>query len=159
MKGSTTACVVVADRGEARLYLRMSAASMRLIGQYENPAAHQRDRDLASDRPGRVYRTARGSPDRRGATARHAAGGERTPRRQLATVFARRIAAGVRATAKSAPFDRLILVCEPGFLGTLRRALPARLRAMATVQIAKDLMNLPAAELRARITAATKVSR
>jgi protein required for attachment to host cells len=159
MKGTTTACVVVADQGEARLYLRLSAASLRLIGQYENPAAHLHDRDLASDRPGRVYRTARGSPDRRGATARHAAGGERTPRRQLATVFARRIAAGIRAAAKGAPFDRLILVAEPRFLGTLRRALPAALRAKATVQIAKDLMHLPAAELRARVTAATKVSR
>ena len=159
MKGSTTACVVVADQGEARLYLQLSAASLRLIGRFENPAAHLHDRDLASDRPGRVYRTARGSPNRRGATARHAAGGERTPRRQLAIVFARRIAAGIRAAAKATPFDRLILVAEPRFLGTLRRALPARLRAKATVQIAKDLLHLPTAELRARVTAATKVSR
>jgi protein required for attachment to host cells len=159
MKGTTPACVVVADQGEARLYLRLSAASMRLIGKYENPAAHLHDRDLKSDRPGRVYNSAAAPRGRRGAMAHHATGGERTPRRQLATVFARRIAAAIRAAAKGAPFDRLILVAEPRFLGTLRRALPAALRAKATVQIAKDLMHLPAAELRARVTAATKVSR
>ena len=159
MKGNDPACVVVADQGEARLYLRLSAASLRLIGKHENAAAHLHDRDLKSDRPGRVYNSAAAPRGRRGAMAHHATGGERTPRRQLAAVFARRIAGAVGAAAKTTPFDRLILVAEPRFLGTLRRALPAALRAKATVQIAKDLMHLPAAELRTRVTAATKVAR
>lgn len=160
MKGNTPACVAVADQGEARLYLLYSAASLRLIGEYSNPAAHLHDRDLASDRPGRVYNSASATPGRRGAMAHHATGGERTPRRQLATAFARRIAGEIAAVAKTTPFDRLILVAEPRFLGTLRRVLPAALRAKVTVQVAKDLMHLPTAQLRARVAAAaTKVLR
>lgn len=159
MKGNTTTCVVVADQGEARLYLMLPPASLRLIARHENPAAHLHDRDLKSDRPGRIFNSAAARGSRRGATTHHAAGGERTPRRQLATVFARRIAAEIRAAAKAKPFDRLILVAEPRFLGTLRRALPAALRAKVAVQIAKDLMHLPAAQLRMRVAAATKGSR
>jgi protein required for attachment to host cells len=154
MKGYSPACVAVADQGEARLYLLQSAASLRLIGRHENPAAHLHDRDLASDRPGRVYDRAPASPGRRGATAHHATGGERTPRRQLATQFARRIAGAIGAAAKATPFDRLILISEPRFLGTLRRALPAALRAKVTAEIAKDLMHLPATQLRRRVAAA-----
>ena len=156
MKANSPACVVVADQGEARLYLMLPPASLRLIGRHENPAAHLHDRDLKSDRPGRVYNSAAASGSRRGAMAHHATGGERTPRRQLATVFARQIAGEIKAAAKAKPFDRLILVAEPRFLGTLRRALPAALRAKVAVQIAKDLMHLPSAQLRIRVAAATK---
>lgn len=156
MKVNTSACVVVADQGEARLYRMLPPASLRLIGRHENPAAHQRDRDLKSDRPGRVYDRAATAGSRRGATAHHATGGERKPRRQLATAFARQIAGAIRAAAKAKPFDRLILIAEPRFLGTLRRALPATLRAKVAVQIAKDLMHLPGAQLRIRVAAAAK---
>lgn len=159
MKGNLPDCVVVADQGEARLYLKLPPASLRLIGRHENPAAHLPDRDLKSDRPGRVYNRAAPSGSRRGAMAHHATGGERKPRRQLAEVFARRVAGAIRAAAKTTPFEHLILVAEPRFLGTLRRALPAGLRAKVAVQIARDLMHLPAAQLRIRVTAATKVSR
>ncbi len=159
MKANTPTCVVVADQGEARLYRMLPPASLRLIGRHENPAARLHDRDLKSDRPGRVYNSAAAPGSRRGAVAHHATGGERTPRRQSATVFARQIAGEIKATAKTTPFDHLILVAEPRFLGTLRRALPAALRAKVTGQIARDLMHLPAAQLRSRVAAATKGSR
>ncbi len=159
MKAIRPACVVVADQGEARLYRMLPPASLRLIGRHENSAAHLHDRDLKSDRPGRVYNSAAAPRGRRGAMAHHATGGERTPRRQLATVFARQIAGEIKAAAKAQPFDRLILVAEPRFLGTLRRSLPAALRAKVTARIAKDLMHLPSAQLRIRVAAATKDSR
>ena len=159
MKAISPACVVVADQGEARLYRLLPPASLRLISQHENPAAHLHDRDIKSDRPGRIYSSAPAPRGRRGAVTHHAAGGESKPRRQLATVFARKIAGEIKAAAKAQPFDRLILVAEPRFLGTLRRALPAALRAKVAVQIAKDLMHLPAAQLRIRVAAATKGSR
>jgi protein required for attachment to host cells len=156
MKANSPACVVVADQGEARLYLLLPPASLRLIGRHENPAAFLHDRDLKSDRPGRVYNSAAAPRGRRGAMAHHATGGERTPRRQLATVFARQIAGEIKTATKAKLFDRLILIAEPRFLGTLRRALPATLRAKVAVQIAKDLMHLPSAQLRIRVVAATK---
>ena len=80
MKANSPACVVVADQGEARLYLMLPPASLRLIGRHENPAAHLHDRDLKSDRPGRVYNSAAASGSRRGAMAHHAASSRRSSR-------------------------------------------------------------------------------
>ncbi len=156
MKENLPTCVVVADQAEARIYLLRSGTALRQIGKYANPGAHLHDRDLKSDRPGRIFTSARAPAGRRSAVAHHATGGERKPRRELATAFARRISGEFAAVAKATPFDRLFLIAEPRFLGTLRRALPAALRAKVTAEIAKDLMHLPTAQLRARVTAAAK---
>ncbi len=151
MKDQLPICVVVTDQAEARVYLMRAGTSLRLIGKYQNPGAHLHDRDLKSDRPGRIFSSARSTTGRRGAVVHHATGGESKPRRQLATVFARRIAAELKAAKMTEPFDRLVLVAEPRFLGTLRRALPVAQRSQVVAEIAKDLMHLPAAKLRARL--------
>jgi protein required for attachment to host cells len=148
-------CVVVADQSEARVYL-LRGAAIRLAASLENPAAHLHDRDLKSDRPGRVYDRAPPARGRRGAGAHHATGGERKPRRQVAIAFARDIAAAVGASRRTARFDRLVLVAAPRFLGMLRRSLPATLRAQVVAEYAKDWVNLPTAKVRARIATAAR---
>ncbi|MDN3721966.1 host attachment protein [Roseibium salinum] len=47
----------------------------------------------------------------------------------------------------AADFDRLVIIAEPRMLGLLRDALPAPLKSVVNAEIAKDLSNLPAAEL------------
>lgn len=142
LRSKPPVCVVVADQSEARVYL-LRGAAMRLSASLDHPAARKHDRDLKSDRPGRVYDRAPPARGRRGAMAHHATGGERTPRRQSATVFARQIAAAVAENTRTARVDCIVLVAPPRFLGMLRRTLPATLRA----QVA-------AATLRARVAAA-----
>lgn len=155
VKTESPACVVVADQAEARLYL-MRGASMRLVATLENPSAHLHDRDLKSDRPGRVFDRAPPARGRRGAVGHHATGGERKPRRQLATGFARSIATAAATNRRDSGFDRLVLVAGPRFLGQLRRALPAGLRMRVAAEVAKDWVHLPAATLRVRVTSATR---
>lgn len=155
MKTESPACVVVADQSEARILL-MRGATMRLAARLENPSAHLHDRDLKSDRPGRVFDRATGAGLRRGAVGHHATGGERKPRRQLEIAFARSIAAATAASRRDSGFDRLVLVAGPRFLGLLRRAMPATLRARVIAEIRKDWVHLPTATLRLRVASAAR---
>ncbi|MGB5132804.1 MAG: host attachment protein [Steroidobacteraceae bacterium] len=141
--------IVVANQAEARFYDAAGIASpLRAVGQLENPDARLHDRDLKSDRPGRVFTSAAAGSGRRGAVAHHATGGEKRPRQQVATVFARRIAAELSAAKQGRQFDRLVLIVAPSFLGTLRKALPKSLQSDVVAEIAKDLQDPSDAEVR-----------
>jgi protein required for attachment to host cells len=132
--------VVVADESEARFYdLSNPRARPRLCGRVTNPAAHLHDRDLKSDRPGRVFNRAAGT-GRRGAVAHHATGGERRPRTEEARRFARRIARELAQAQQEERFDRLVLMAAPRFLGTLRAALRRSIRNAAT-EVPRDLVH------------------
>jgi len=145
--------IVVADQGEARFYDTVRAgATLRAAGGLLNPEAHLHDRDLRSDRPGRVFDRAPTTGQRRGTTARHAAGGERRPRKQAAELFARRIARDLGAASRAGQFDTLVLVAGPAFLGLLRAALPKYLKARVATEVAKDLVHLEKTVLQAKLS-------
>lgn len=133
--------IVVADEGEARFYdIAGPDAPLRLCGRVANPSARLHDRDLKSDRPGRVFNRAPPAAGRRGAVAHHSTGGERRPRVQQAQRFARRIAQELDQAQQQNQFDRLVLMAGPRFLGTLRNALRNSVRdPVATV--ARDLVH------------------
>lgn len=146
--------VVVADQSEVRFYdVEHRDEGLRLTGQLADPQAHLHDRDLKSDRPGRVFDHAPG-PGRRGATAHHATGGERRPRKHEAEVFARSIAERIDTAHRRREFDRLILMAAPGFLGLLRDALPASVRPAIVAEVGKDLVHQDVAAVQAHLPAA-----
>jgi len=142
--------IVVADQAEARFYDR-SGAVLRAAGALENPAAHQHDRDFKSDRQGRIFSSVRASGQRRGAVARHAAGGERSPRKRAAELFAKRIARELSAASRAGDFDGLVLVAGPAFLGLLRAALPKHVKSAVVGEVAKDLVHLSMTALRSHL--------
>jgi protein required for attachment to host cells len=134
--------VVVADQSEARYYdLESPANSLRLIRKTMHPQAHMRDRDLVSDRPGRVFDHANLSGGRRGSVAHHATGGERSPRKIEALKFARQIAEELDTERRHGDYDRLVVVSGPNFLGLLRANMPKMLQAAVALEIAKDLVH------------------
>jgi protein required for attachment to host cells len=144
--------IVVANQSEARFYDAAGPRSaLRAVGQLANPDARLHDRELKSDRPGRVFTSAKTGPGRRGAVAHHDTGGERRPRGQVATLFARRVAAELMAAKRSQQFDRLVLIVAPSFLGILRKALPKSLQSAVAAQIPKDLQHQTKAQVRAHI--------
>lgn len=133
--------IVVADRGEARFYDAQHAnAHLQLVGELTDPKAHQRDRDFKSDRPGRVFDHASG-PGRRGAVGHHATGGERSPLRHEAEVFAHRIVEALEQARQSGTFERLVLMAEPRFLGELRDVMPKALANSVVLSVNKDLVH------------------
>src|SRR5688572_18062352 len=134
--------VVVADQAEARIYdLRRRDASMLLVRHLNNPAARLHDRDLKSDRPGRVYDRPASAGGRRGAVQHHATGGERRPRRIESERFARKIAAELERGRGKREFDRLAIVAGQPFRGMLLAALSKGLKALPTTVLAKDLVH------------------
>lgn len=143
--------IVVADQGEAEFYdMQHADETPRLAGGMHDPMAHLHNRDIVSDRPGRVFDHAPG-PGRRGATAHHGTGGERSPRKHEAAQFAQRIASSLEEDRRAGAFERLVVMAPPAFLGALRAALPDSLRSIIAAEIAKDLVHGPPGELRSHL--------
>jgi len=151
--------ILIADEGEARCYdIENRQALARTDLEFtpsvtlSDPIAHQHDRDLQSDRPGRAFCGPR-RPNRRGATAHHGIGAEASPRARESALFARHIVEALSLSLAHAEFDELIVAASPHFLGLLREASPARLRTAVVQEIHKDLVHLPPAALRKHLAA------
>lgn len=132
--------IVVANQAEAVFYdLPSRTAGPLLTARLSDPIAHLHDRDLKSDRPGRFSNHAPLAGGRRGATAHHGTGGERSPRKHEAALFAGRIARQLELSQRNDEFDRLVVMAAPAFLGLLRKALPDSVHVAA--EVGKDLLH------------------
>ncbi len=146
--------IVVADQAEARFYdLEPPDPTLRPAGQLCEAQARLHDRDLVSDRPGRVFDHAAPPTGRRGAVAHHGTGGERRPHRHVEMLFARRIAQALTLARREGRIDRIVLMAEPGFLGVIRKALPRVVGSSVTAEIPKDLVHQTEEVVRAHLPA------
>ena len=138
--------IVVADQAEAIFYDAPSLeARPTEVGRISDPIAHQHDRELASDRPGRSYESVGG--------ARHAIERENDPRWQEAVRFARRISCRLDDALAKGEFDGLIVVAGPPFLGLIRSELSRPARERVVHEIRKDLVHGPVEALRRHLPA------
>ena len=144
--------IVVASQAETTFYdVQEIGQRLQFAGRLSDPLAHLHDRDLKSDRPGRVFDHAPLSAGRRGATGHHGTGSERRPRKHEALVFAQKIAAELEQARRDDRFERLIVMAEPGFLGVLREALPSSLKSTVIAEVPKDLAQQPESAVRAHL--------
>jgi protein required for attachment to host cells len=133
--------IVVADQAEAIFYdVPSLEARPTEVGRISDPVAHQHDRELASDRPGRSYESVGG--------ARHAIERENAPRRQEAVRFARRISCRLDDALRKGEFEELIVVAGPPFLGLIRSELSRPARERLVHEVPKDLVHGPLESLR-----------
>jgi len=136
--------VIVADQSEARFYdLTGVDAQLQPSGHIVVSAAHLhgREPELVPERGMRGYdRTALAEPARKVAYAPRA-GGEPRPRKDAAMRFARQIAAELDASRRRDGFDRTVLMAGPAFIGLLRSALSAPVRATLVAEVRKDLVH------------------
>lgn len=156
--------IVIADQSEARFLdvpsrhaLAAAQTELTLAERLVDPAAHLHDRDLKSDRPGRAFEGL-AQPGRRGATAHHGVGADRSPRAHEAQLFAQRIMAALQRAHSRGDFDQLVLVAGPHFLGLLRQSLSPALRAALLAELHKDLAHEPTPRLREHLDAALGVT-
>ena len=144
--------IVVADESEARFYdTGGPRARLQLAGRIENPSGRLRDRELKSDRPGRVFDRAATTGRRRGAVAHHAIGGERRPHKVATQRFAREIVRTREEVRRQGQFDRLVLIAGAPFLGMLRAALRKSLRATVVAEVSKDLVHQTERDVRKHV--------
>ena len=140
--------IVVADQSEADFYdLEERDMPPHLVLRLEDAAAHLHDRDLKSDRPGRVFDHAAAPGTRRSAVGHHSTGGERNPRKVEARRFARRIAEALDEAHLKNRYERLVVMAPPTFLGLLREEMSAAVRALLAAEVGKDLVHEPVAAL------------
>jgi protein required for attachment to host cells len=134
--------VVVAGQSEARFYDATGAAvKMKLIDKLTDPNARLHDRDMVSDKAGRVFDHAAAPGQRRGSVSHHSTGGERSPRKHEAVVFARQVVHQLETEHRASPFGRLVVMAGPAFLGLLREAMPKALREITVAEVCKDLLH------------------
>jgi protein required for attachment to host cells len=134
--------IVVADQSEARFYDTGSLTGrLQLSGTLTDPQAHLHERDLVSDRPGRVFDHAAPPSGRRGAVAHHSTGGERSARAHAAASFARQVAQALEVATREHHIDRIVLMAAPAFLGLLRAALPRAVKKAVVAEVHKDLVH------------------
>lgn len=134
--------IVVADQSEARFFDVVAGRRLKPAGRLTNPGARMHDRDLKSDRPGRVVNGSVAGK-RRGASTHHATGGENTPRRHILVMFVRRIVVELERARNAGEFDRFAIVAGPLLLGQLRKGLTGALRARLTAAAARDVVHGP----------------
>jgi protein required for attachment to host cells len=140
--------IVVADQSEADFYdLEQRDMPPHFVRRLEDPDAHLHDRDLKSDRPGRVFDHAAAPGARRGAVGHHSTGGERDARKVEARRFAQRIAKALDEARRQNRYERLVVMAPPAFLGLLREEMPAAVRALLALEVGKDLVRQPVASL------------
>ncbi len=136
--------IVVADESEAHFYdVDRRKGPLKPAGKLAHPEGRLHDRDLVSDRPGRVFDHAGSAGQRRGAVAHHGTGSERTPHKAEAAKFARQIVQQLESAHREGSYDRMILMSGPPFLGVLREAMPKPLKSSVVAEVPKDLVHSP----------------
>jgi protein required for attachment to host cells len=139
--------ILIADAARARLCVQTGLAGpCRTVQSFAHPSALGPDRDLGSDRPGRVQQPG-------GTGARAALQPRSTPKRLAAAQFAREIMAATADALRQDAHGRLLLVAPPRFLGLLREAVRAPLRDRIEASVAADLTAVPEHELPERLAA------
>lgn len=135
------AWVVVANQSEARIYaLDKPRGPLVEVQRLEHEAGHVREGEMVSDRPGRAFQ--------RVGNVRSAMEPEVDPKEQEATRFAKEIGDHLDSGQHQGRFDRLVLVAAPHFLGLLRKALSSATSKYVTQEIAKNLVQYEASEIR-----------
>lgn len=130
------ALIVVADAGHARLLrTRKSWKDLQEQEDMIHSESRLRERELSSDAAGRA-RDPQSTLDPRTSAKEHE---ERA--------FAKQLGRHLKQCHNADPFDELILVASPRFLGLLRAELPAPLDRLESRTIRKELIHLGSEEL------------
>jgi len=141
-----TTWVLVADSSRARLF-RAEGADNRLVEVEDmaHPEGRLHETQLTSDLPGRTF-------DRFG-QGHHAMEEDTPPKRHEAIQFAKRIGARIETARVQGQFTRLALAADPRFLGILRDNLTKESLKLATIQIDKNLVQLPLEQITSHLPA------
>ena len=135
--------LVVADNSRARIFSTDSfTGPIEEIESIVHTEARLHEHDITSDLPGR------GSGKGAG---RHAYQDETDVKDQENINFAKQVANELDSARKDNKFKQLILIASPGFLGNLRNQMNAQTQKLACYELAKNLSQLSAAEIRSHL--------
>jgi protein required for attachment to host cells len=135
---------LVADRRSIRVFEGSGRAGTPWeVAVLRNPAAGRHERDLISDRPGRVVNRASG--------ARQAYEPKASARQHALQVWLKQIGPSIRELIDSRAGDGVILVAAPRMLANLRSSLPPSIRRRVAGEMPLDLAHASVASLKKRL--------
>ena len=124
--------VVVADASRADIYSRQKRFSpLELVQSLTEPEARSKERDLASDAPGRSF-------DIRG-EGRHAMEPDHSGKDHLRESFVSRIADELESARNADRFQQLVIVAAPAVLGALRAQLSGAIQKHVVAEFNKHM--------------------
>jgi protein required for attachment to host cells len=133
--------LVVADNSRARIFsMETRSSPIEEIETIVHTEARLHEHEMTSDAPGRGNGKA--------GAGGHVYQDEVSPKEQESINFAREIANELDAARKNNKFKQFVLVAAPEFLGNLRNQLNAQTQKLTCFELAKNLSNLKAAEIR-----------
>lgn len=135
--------VLVADAHGAEIWTCNARQEIHLIKAIEPKQAHQFQRQINSDKPGRAFATSGG---RRSTLESH-----HEPLDQERAVFVLDLAAELKKEAADGSFDKLALIAPPKMLGALRGAIGEPTTFKVIADQPKDLMKLSRTDMEAHI--------
>ncbi len=136
--------IVVAESSRARIFTADGpTGKLTELETLAHPESRLHDRELSSDLPGVTFDS--------GGQGRHVKEQQVGPKAQAVVRFAEQVAARIDAGRTGGEFKRLVLVAAPEFLGLLRDKLPAPARDVIETEIAKNLAQLSADEIRGHL--------
>ena len=138
---------LVADARSIRVFeASQAAAAPAEVAVLRNPDAGRHERDLVSDRPGRVINRAAG---------RHQAYEPKSsPMQHAMQVWLKEIGPSLRELIDSRHGDGVVLVAAPRMLANLRKSLPPTVRKRVKGEIGLDLARASVASLKKRLAPA-----
>lgn len=136
----TTTWILAAHRSGATVYEHTTPGSLALVREFPHPEGRMKNRELGDDRPGRSYES--------GGVQRSSVGSDHVPVRDIAESFARMLAATLNTARTEHKYDKLVLMAEPRFLGTLREALDPHTSATVLGSVSKDFPRVTEAEVK-----------
>ena len=131
--------VVVSDSAAAKLYCRRGYTLPEKLAVFQNESAHLKERDLTSDRPGRIV-------DPKGYGA-HVLDQRVTHRDSEVSRFVHQLVDYLEAGRINKSYDRLTLIAAPAFLGLMRKSLSSPTKQLIGKEIPKDLVSLPETDI------------
>lgn len=134
---------IVADTRRIRVFEAVSDRAPLELAVFSNPAGGKPERDLVSDRAGRVINTA---------SRAHQALQSHMPAKEHALqVWLKDIGEPVRELLEARATSAIVLFASPRLLPMLMRCLPPSLRRLVHKEVTLDLANQSSGALRKRI--------
>lgn len=131
MVNGTKMCVVVANKSFAEIYSIELGRELIKLQHIDHPAGRLKDGEVLSDRPGRSFSSF--------GAERHAYSSETDLSAHEQHVFAQQVAQLINKEYQKQPYERLVLIAPPQFLGELRQTLPIALKKTIYKEFSKDL--------------------
>ena len=134
---------IVADTRRLRVFEAVTDRAPLELAVFPNPAGGKPERDLVSDRPGRVINAASGAHQ---TLQSHTSAGE-----HALQVWLKDVGQSLSELLDGRACTAVLLFASPRMLPLLRRCLPASLRRLVHKEVALDLAHQPSGALRKRI--------